>query len=297
MRAPFNLHRVLHSTARFSVLSLLATLLCGCAHSQHTVSNAHQVRAAQIPTLDRIVLADQQYPAPYSFQKGKGKLGSAREAFVDSAKMGLSAPGAGVIATGKFISGDWGDWGSTTSDGRVYAIMVGAVGGVTFVGAALAGPVVGTTELIRSFKKVSPQELEQRECALTNALNHMAQQTAFSTALQNAGIEKNQHAFEVSNPDLSSNDILPSAVLQSTVDELSLERANSREASFFLRIKTHVRLVGTTDPVVVYYEGDAEYHSDQALFLDWTLNDAVQSVAETGYQALARYYISQLAAQ
>ncbi len=42
------------------------------------------------------------------------------------------------------------------------------------IGVALAGPVVGAEGLVRSLKKVSPQELAEREGALTNALGEMA---------------------------------------------------------------------------------------------------------------------------
>jgi hypothetical protein len=291
MRAPFNFRRLLRMGAQSSALTLVAALLAGCAHPQHTVSAARQTRAAQIPALDHIILADHQNQALYSFQKGKGKLGSARDAFLDSAKMGLSAPGAGVIATGEFLSvGSAG----CTGDPEFYGMLAGAVGSVTLVGAALAGPVVGTTELIRSFKKVSPQELEQCEAALTNAMSHMAQQSSFLSALYNAGTEKNERAFQASPPHPSSPDTTPSTVLETSVDELRLERAGTSEGSFFLRIKTHVRLVGNSDPAVVYYQGTAEYRSGESLFLDWTLNGALESVAETGYQALARYYINQL---
>ena len=42
------------------------------------------------------------------------------------------------------------------------------------------------------------------------------------------------------------------------------------------------------------YEQALEYRSGRALFLDWTYQGAVQAVAETGYRALAEYYVSQI---
>jgi hypothetical protein len=100
-------------------------------------------------------------PASFSFQKAKGKRGSAKEAILDSAELGLSGPGAGVIASGAVLSEMVCE--QTQADPYFAAAVVGVVGGVTAVGAALAGPVVGAEGLIRSLKSVSAAELADRE--------------------------------------------------------------------------------------------------------------------------------------
>lgn len=163
--------------------------------------------------------------------------------------------------------------------------MVGVVGGATAVGAALAGPVVGAEGLVRSLKSVSLAELAERERALTNALSQMATQQPFRAALTQTAAEKIRGGF--SSP--------ADAVLNVRVDDLRLERAGSSEGSYFLRIRTHARLIRAADGTVCF-ERSAEYRSGKCLFLDWTTHGAVESVAETGYQTLSRYYIDQLVA-
>ena len=67
--------------------------------------------------------------------------------------------------------------------------------------------------------------------------------------------------------------------LETHVDDLRLERAGSSEGSYFLRIKTHARLVRVADGAICF-EQSAEYRSGTALFLDWTLQGAIQGVAD-----------------
>jgi hypothetical protein len=83
------------------------------------------------------------------------------------------------------------------------------------------------------------------------------------------------------------------AILDAQVDDLRLERAGSGEGSYFLRIKTHARVVRVADGAICF-EQSAEYHSGKGLFVDWTQPGANQAVAETGYRALACHYVDQL---
>ena len=83
------------------------------------------------------------------------------------------------------------------------------------------------------------------------------------------------------------------AVLEARIDQLRLERGRSDEGSYFLLIKAHARLVRKGEGGLLY-EQSVEYRSGRALFLDWTDHGAVQGVADTGYRALAEYFVSQL---
>jgi hypothetical protein len=84
----------------------------------------------------------------------------------------------------------------------------------------------------------------------------------------------------------------PAAVLEARVDSVRLEKAGSSEGSFILHIKTQARLVRVSDGLVCFQK-EAEFRSGKDLFLDWTYHGSIQTVAETGYRSLARYYISQ----
>jgi len=244
----------------------------------------------QVSRFGTVALAEEAAPASFSFQKAKGKLGSVREAILDSAELGLSGPGAGVIATGCVLS----EMGRADSECAVviYAAAAGVVGGVTAIGAALVGPVVGAEGLIRSLKTVSPAELAEREAALTNAMSEMATQQPFRAAVLKTGVERIRGGF-LSPVSEKHATAAGDVTLETRVDDLRLERAGSSEGSYFLRIKTHARLVRVADGAICF-EQSAEYRSGTALFLDWTLQGAIQGVAETGYRALARYYINQL---
>jgi hypothetical protein len=163
------------------------------------------------------------------------------------------------------------------------------------MGVALAGPVVGAEGLVRSLKKVSPRELAEREAALTNALREMSEQQPFRKALMQAWAEKIPGDFLLPEPknSLEGAATYVDAILEARLDELRLERAGSSESSFFLDIKTHARLVRVSDGAV-WFQQNAEYRSEKALFLDWTMEGAIQGVAETGYEELARYYVGRL---
>jgi len=82
-------------------------------------------------------------------------------------------------------------------------------------------------------------------------------------------------------------------VLLARVEELRLEKVGAGDTSFALRIKVRTRLVRMSDGAVLY-DQPAEYRSGTCLFLDWTLHNAFQSVADTGYRALAEQIAAQI---
>ena len=267
--------------------------LCGCATHREAWSRASGKLVLADPQVSRfgtvaVAFLGESSPASTGFQKAKGRKGTLKEAFLDSAEIGLGGPGAGVIVAGEVLS--LPAWGG---DPIYEAAFAGAVGGVAAVGAALVGPAVGAKGLIRSMEKVSPAELEEREAALREALSQMAQQQRFHDALLQSGSARVRDGFfspDSANSHWSSG---PDAILEARVDDLRLERAGAGEGSYFLRIRTHARLVRVADGRICF-EQPAEYCSATALCLDWTLNGAVEGVAETGYQALADYYVSKL---
>jgi hypothetical protein len=272
----------------------LAMLCGGCATRSSLGFNSYGM-SAEPPRSTRfgtVALGEPAQPATFGFQKAKGKLGSAKEAIVDSAELGFSGPALGVIVTGSMLN----ELGNEAGDPLFVGALAGAAGGIAAVGAGLSGPIVGARELIRSLKKVSPDELARREQILTNALTQMAAQASFRHALVEIGTETirgglalNSAGESLSNSSAAGAD----AVLEVSVDDLRLERQGSSEGSYVLSIKTHARLVRVSDRAVCF-ERTAEYRSGKCLFLDWTYEGALEGVAETGYKALARYYLKQL---
>lgn len=288
------MNRGAYAVLGFTGLALMAS---GCASDKGSLSSASaggDSTEAQPCRFGTIALADEFTPATFSYQKAKGKRGTVKQAFIDSAELGLSSPGAGVIVTGEALEG----LGKVESEGAAYMVVAvaGAAGGATAVGAALVGPIVGAEELYLSMKKVSREELAERETILTNALCHMAEQQVFHDTLTEIGGERLRGGLLSTEPGIDSQTNGPpeaEAILEAHVDELRLERAGSSEASYFLRIKTHARVVRVADGAVCF-EKTAEYRSGKALFLDWTQQGGLESVAETGYRALARYYVREL---
>lgn len=264
---------------------------CDTARGPSSAATARSgVPARQSSSFETVGLLEENVPANFSFQTGKGKLGSVKDAIRDSAEMGLSAPGVGIWIGGEVLLHE----PYVANDPRVPLVIAGAAGGVTAVGAALIGPVVGAKGLIQAMRSVSPEELSQRQEVLAGELRAMSEQLPFREALTQAGLEAFPRGF--STLQSSDNPVetkpSPAAILEARVDSVQLEKAGSSEGSFILHIKTHARLVRVSDGFVCF-EKQAEYRSGKDLFLDWTYHGAIQAVAETGYKSLATYYINQ----
>jgi len=280
----------------------LVAVLSGCAtthRGNNSVTSAiAEPTEPQVSAFGSIAVAQESKTASFGFQKAKGKLGSAKEAVWDSATLGLSAPGAGVIVTGTILNDEFG-CANGGGDPIFLAAVAGAAGGATLIGTALVGPYVGLRGLILSLKSVSPAELLEREATLTNGLRQMAAQQTFQDVLLQTGHERIEGGFvsgDQNNHSQLAMHPVADAIFEARVEDLRLERTGSSEASYLLHIKTCARLVRVSDGRVCF-EQHAEYRSGTALFLDWTSQGAVESVAETGYKALARYYVDQLLAK
>jgi len=278
-------------------VAALALLLSGCVSRQTVVTsplNAQGLTKKLNLSFKAAALAQDHLPAAYSFQRGKGKLGSAKEALADAGEIAMSGPVSGVIIPGIIIS-EWPSCGASQSvDSESSAIgaamFVGAVGAVYVVGAGIVAPAVAAKGLARSWKNITPQELAAREIELQKAFDKMASQNTFQAFVLNSAEDKSpgrlfpMETNEIALPMLSSVD----SILEAYIEELRLERKGSDEGSYFLRIKAHARLA-RKDNGKVLYEQSVEYKSGCCLFLDWTCRGALESVAQTGYRALADY--------
>ena len=234
------------------------------------------------------VLASDSAPATYSFQEAKGKLGSASEALSEATEIALGSPALGVIVPGEIIGATIH---SAYDEGQLLfgTAVAGAAGVVAAAGAAVAAPAVATKGLIRSRKTVSPQELTEREADLREALKEAASQERFQHFLLASADQSFPGRLVADKPQATPSTV--DAVFDARIEDLRLEREGSDEGTYFLRIKSHARLV-RRDGGGLLYEQSVEYRSGRALFLDWTYHGALEGVAQTGYRALAEYFVN-----
>ena len=167
-----------------------------------------------------------------------------------------------------------------------------AIGGV---GTFALAPVAALGSAIGARGRLSPDKLSESEGKLTKAMKEMASQQRFRDWLLKAARERcGDRLVPIEQMQaVNSGDSPADAVLEARVEELRLERTGSGDTSYVLRIKIQTRLVRVADGAVLC-EQPAEYRSGKCLFLDWTLKDAFQSVADTGYQELAKHIVGQL---
>ena len=231
-----------------------------------TVSGAKPLAEHTRLRLGTVALVPDLRPANFSFDKAKGQIGYASE-------------WAGTAAANTL--------GTSTSE-PILDLPVG-------VATLLWSPVAAAKGALDAKKHLSPDKLAECETNLVNAMSEMAGQQRFHDWLMKAASEQCKgRLVALEEPqDTGSGWVAPESVLEARVEELRLERTGSRDTSFRLRITTRTRLVRTADGAVLYDQPD-EYRSGTCLFSDWTLHDAFQSVADTGYRQLAEQCINRL---
>jgi len=273
----------------------LLILLSGCATHKPAVSSkqaAWPITNGLHLKFHAITLAPDAVPAEYSYEPGKGKRGSAKEAITDAAEFGLGGPALAVIIPGAMFV----DSVQTAERWEQVAFVTGVgvvAGSVIGVGAFVAGPAVAAHGVIQSLQTVSPQELAEREADLRKALKQVASQEQFHHFLLASAQEKSPDRLSAIDVDTRPAVLPPQvdAVLEARIEELRLERVGNTEGSYCLWITAHARLVRKVDGDLIY-EQSVKFRSGKALFLDWTYAGALEGVAQTGYRALADYFTS-----
>ena len=267
-------------------------LLSGCATQKPSMPSSQvgwQITNGLHLKFRAATLVEDAMPAEYSFEPGKGKRGSAKEAITDAAEFGLGGPALAVIIPGSIFVNSI----QTAERYEQVAFVTGVgvlAGSAIAVGAFVAGPAVAAHGIIQSLQTVSPQELAERESDLRKALGHVAAQEQFHHFLVASAEERFPNRL------VTDLDTLPptlrresDALLQARIEELRLERVGNTEGSYCLWITAHLRLVQKVDGHVIY-EQSVKFRSGKALFLDWTYAGALEGVAQTGYRALADYF-------
>ena len=248
----------------FAAVAIALLLVGGCS----TQKPAGVVGVGMSPLADNlhfhagtVALAPDLTPAKVSFDKADGQIGDA-------------ADWAGTAA-GNML-------GTTTSE-PLLDLPVG-------VGTFVLAPAMAVKGAVNARKHVSPDKLAECESKLAAAMREMAPQERFHNLLLKVASEQ-CHGRLAPLEGARNRDTL----LQARIEELRLERAGAGDTSFRLRIKMRTRLVRAADGAVLG-ERCAEYQSGTCLFLDWTLQNAFQNVAETGYRELAEDCVNRLLA-
>jgi hypothetical protein len=253
------------------ICAAVLSLLVGCATEKPPGVTSGTTRAPATPVLlepGPIGVREAVTRADFNFDKATGQIESARDAAGGAAAAMLNDSQASnpALRTGE-------------SALRFALAPVAAV-----IGAVRA-----------AHEKLEPGKLAQCEADLTQAMALMAEQKRFRDCLLEVAGEKSRTRLvpaEALEPQPSSA-VQTTAILETKVEELRLERTAAKGDSFALRIKSRLRLLRAIDGTVLY-DQPFEYRSGPSLFLDWTLKDVFQGVTETGYRALAEQMIAQL---
>ncbi len=253
------------------ILAVVLFLLPGCATQKPVgVTHSDAPPPAEPLRLDpgTIAVLTPRTPAGFSFDKADGRTDYAADGAGNAAREILTTPHLG--------------------DPRAEAAA-----GV--VGFALAPFAAAVGAVSAGLNKLTPNQLMQSESDLAQAMALMAGQQHLRDCLLKTACDKtHRNLVPIESMDRSPANRGPvSAVLETTVEELRLERTASSDASFALLIKTRARLLRTSDGAVLY-DQPFEYRSGTALFHEWTLNQAFRNVADTGYRKLAEQMVEQL---
>jgi hypothetical protein len=262
-----------------AVVALLLIATCTTANAAGKVAGGVAPLADDLRfQLGKVALAPDPKLARVSFDKADGQIADAADAAGTAAGNMLATSGPDLFP--KELEG-------------VGALVQAPVQ----VGAFLLAPGAAVKGAIGARKRMALDQLSECERNLVAAMSEMAVQRRFHEQLLKAANEKCPGRL-VSLEQVGTthaNTTPPDSVLEARVEELRLERTGARDTSFQLRIKAQMRLTRVADGQVLYEE-PAEYRSAKCLFADWTLHNAFQATADTGYYLLAQQCATRLLA-
>jgi hypothetical protein len=234
-------------------LSIVLVLFQSHAAEYQFVSASPNLAGQERMKLESIAAVATSDPAHYGFQKSKGKTGQA-------------ADGAGTRAHAVLQHG-------LSSDDSLIA-----------VGSIVWSPVAAVVGAIsEGTRKMAPEAMAESEAELRDAMVEMANQSLLGDRLVKVAREKAGRVMSIRD-DLSVPTDMPpdyralriegvDAVLETSVQDIRLQRTGSRDSSYALFINARVRLL-RTDNGAILYDHPLQYHSGTSLFVDWTLNHA-----------------------
>lgn len=257
---------------------LAAALFAGCC----STSEGAEIARSQPPAFDlaqlepgAIAVTLPLKPARFSFQAAEGRVESAAEGAANAVRRVLTTPnletGVGTINASSGIS--------------IPAALEAGMGAIECV---LAPFSAGYGALSSATQKLPPDRLSEAERDLTEAMATMADQRHLREALlQGAGDTTHRRLISLEpGAPIPSGRGPVSALLETQVAELRLERNGAGDSKYGLRITARARLVRASDGAILQ-DRPYEYRSGQAMFIDWTRYDGLASVARTGYRQIA----------
>jgi len=256
-------------------LSAILVLLHSHAAEYQFVSASAHLAGQERTKLGSVAVVATGEPAHYGFQKSKGRTGQAADA---------AGTRAHAVMEGGLSSGD-----ALVAVGSIAWSPVAAV-----VGAISEGT-----------RKMAPDALAESEADLTDAMVEMANQSLLRDRLVKVAREKAGRVMTIRDDQFVSKDRSANyralrtegvdAVLETTVQDIRLQRTGSRDSSYALRIDTWVRLLRPDDGAILY-DHPFQYHSGTSLFVDWTLNHAepFKVQAQSAYEKLAEKIVERV---
>lgn len=164
---------------------------------------------------------------------------------------------------------------------------------VVAVADAAVAPFAASAAAVSATKrKLSTEQLDACEQRVTQALTEAVDQARLTEKIMQVAAESGRRQLvPLDQTRLAQTRV--DTVFDSRIEEIRLERTGPSDASFALRVKARVRLTDATSTKVIYDE-PFEYLSGTALFLDWSMEDVLASVADTARNELAENIVGHL---
>jgi len=253
---------------------LLPLFPCNAGEYQF-VSASPRLASQERMKLETVAVIATSEPARYGFQKSKGRTGYVADG---------AGNGARAVVESGFASGDG-------------LVALGSIALSPF------GAVVGA--LSEGTRRLTTDALAESEADLTEAMVEMATQSLLRDQLVKVARDRAGRVLTIRDdvlmPTARSADYRSlrregvHAVLETTVQDIRLQRTGSRDSSYALFIHTRVRLVRTDDGAILY-DHPFQYHSGTSLFVDWTLNRAepFKVQVQSAYEKLAEQIVERV---
>ncbi len=253
---------VLLRTGRWGALTLVV-VATGCATGKSSLSNGRTQTPAVLAEVEPgpLGMTSPLEPASFAYEPGSGLVESPGEGAANAARAVLTTPNL------------------------LHPQLEAAVGAVEFV---LAPFAAGYGALNAGHRRLTPDKLAETDKELTEAMRSMAAQERLrELLLERAGqmTRRRLVPVEPSAAQVQSSEPV-SAVLETTVESLRLQRTGAGDSTYALRMRARARVVRATDGAVLFAR-PYEFRSEPAMFIDWARPGGFESVAQTGYRDLA----------
>jgi hypothetical protein len=235
----------------------------GCATNKPPLSGSGPERSFALLQVDPgpVALTSSLEPATFRFEAGHGRVESMGEGAAGAARAIMTTPNLG--------------------NPQLEAV----VGAVEFV---LAPFAAGYGAISSGRRVLASDKLAEANEQLTQAMRSMSGPEHLQELLLEAASQSTRRrlvsmeAGAAARPTPES----VSAVVESTVEGLQLQRTGHGDDNYVLVMKVRARVVRVADGAVLF-DRRYEFRSEKAMFVDWARGGGFESVAQTGYRDLA----------